>query len=193
MSEEPAANSSTGIAAGCELPFPSILALNVRTEIRYGLATDGCTALCYSMPSASTTLLAQNWDWQPEQKANLIRLRISQAPKPAIDMITEAGIIGKIGLNSSGVGVCLNAIMVRGVNWNFVPVHLALRLCLDSQSVHAAVRMLQQTGSVASACHITIADAGGGLGFECDYASIHPLNMGEGTYFLSPFSFTRSS
>ncbi|KAL8793763.1 MAG: hypothetical protein Q9195_003705, partial [Heterodermia aff. obscurata] len=124
-----------GIATATTHPFLSILALNLRTEITYGLSTqDGCTALSLSTPS--TTYLAQNWDWHPSQSPNLIHLRIH----PHLSLLTEAGLIGKIGLNAHGVGVCLNAITARGIDWRRLPVHLALRLCLDSGSRAEAVR-----------------------------------------------------
>ena len=138
--------------------------------------SDGCTALAWTTPNNGTTYLAQNWDWQTEQKRNLIRLCINQSPKPSIDMITEAGIIGKIGLNSSGIGVCLNAIRAQGVDWKKLPVHLALRACLDSVSKDQAVKRLSDAG-VASACHILVADEGGSVGLECSHQDIVQLPM----------------
>ena len=127
--------------------------MNVRTEIAYGLARDGCTAIFWKRDNSS--FLAQNWDWQEEQEKNLISLNISQKGKPAISMITEAGIIGKIGLNSRGVGVCLNAIKAPGVDFQRLPCHLALRTCLESTSTEEAVVALAKAG-VASACHILV-------------------------------------
>ena len=106
---------NSGVAAGASVPYASILALNVRTEIAYGMAKDGCTAI-YRQAEKST-YLAQNWDWQEEQQENLIGLYIRNPPKPPIAMVTEAGIIGKIGLNGCGVGVCLNAIKALGVDF----------------------------------------------------------------------------
>ncbi len=135
---------------------------------------DGCTVL--SWKTKDTNLLAQNWDWQQEQKENLINLRIRQPGKPAIDMISEAGIIGKIGLNSAGVGVCLNAIRAKGVDFGKLPCHLALRACLDSSSREEAVNTLTKAG-VASAGHITVADPSGGIGLECSHADIVLLPM----------------
>ncbi|KAL8799846.1 MAG: hypothetical protein Q9182_005595 [Xanthomendoza sp. 2 TL-2023] len=165
-----------GVAAGAEQPSSSILALNVRTEIAFGMFSDGCTAL--SWKNGDTSLLAQNWDWQEEQKNNLIRLRVKQNGKPNIDMITEAGIIGKIGLNSAGVGVCLNAIRANGVDFGKLPCHLALRRCLDSCSRREAVVALQSAG-VASSCHILLADSEGGTGVECSSADVVLLPMSD--------------
>ena len=143
------------------------------------MLSDGCTALSWKTNERS--LLAQNWDWRSEQAENLIRLQIRQKSKPSIDMITEAGIIGKIGLNSMGVGVCLNAIRVSGVNYNQLPCHLALRACLDSRSRDDAERTLrnasQPNGGISSACHILLADPTGGVGLECTSRDIVSLPM----------------
>lgn len=128
------------------------------------MSKDGCTALYWK--NEQSTSLVQNWDWQEEQKENLINLNINQPSKPAISMITEAGIIGKIGLNSSGVGVCLNAIRALGVNIERLPCHLALRACLESETTNRAVATLQRFG-VASACHILVGDAHEAIGLEC--------------------------
>ena len=119
-----------GIAEGAGVDYASILALNVRTEIAYGMAkdVDGCTAFAWKTKEAS--FLAQNWDWRYEQRDNIIKIRIEQTGFPTIHMMSEGGIIGKIGLNSSSVGVTLNAISALGVDYNKLPVHLALRTVL---------------------------------------------------------------
>ena len=144
------------------------------------MLSDGCTALSWKTDKHS--FLAQNWDWQSEQAENLIHLQIRQESKPSIDMITEAGIIGKIGINSAGVGTCLNAIRVSGVDYFKVPCHIALRVCLDSWSRDEAERTLRENhgpvlGGVSSACHILLADPAGGVGLECTSRDIVSLPM----------------
>ena len=94
-------------------------------------------------------------------------------------MITEAGIIGKIGLNSEGVGVTLNAIKAKGVDFERLPCHLALRTVLDSPSRQIAVDTLVKMG-VASSCHILVADQTGGVGLECSAVDIVQLPMDQG-------------
>ena len=159
----------------------AILALNVRTEVAYGMSQDGCTAISWKTPSGAS-FLAQNWDWQEEQKPNLIKLTTSRRldGKPAISMITEAGIIGKIGLNEKGVGVCLNAVGAIGVDFARLPVHLALRACLESKNVKEAEEKLKNYG-VATACHILIMDKQQAIGLECSSLSVlslHPDQRG---------------
>lgn len=164
-----------GVADGAETDFESVLALNVRTEIAFGMLSDGCTALSWKTSEAS--FLAQNWDWNFQQSPNIVCISIQQSPKPNIHMMSEGGIIGKIGMNSAGVGVTLNAIEAPGVSYNKLPCHLALRTALNSTSRDEAANALRQAG-VASACHITIADASsGGLGLECTAVDIVEMPM----------------
>ena len=162
------------MADGAEVELSDIIACNVRTEIAFGLFSDGCTALSWRTDDASW--LAQNWDWQQAQKQNLIILTIEQAGKPTIKMVTEAGIIGKIGLNSVGVGVCLNAIRIKGMDPTKLPCHLGLRMVLDSTSREEAVQNLEKYG-IASACHMLIADATGGVGLEWSSADVQKCMM----------------
>lgn len=49
-----------GLAAGAGSDFEDILALNVRTEIAYGMFSDGCTAFSWKVGEKS--FIAQNWD-----------------------------------------------------------------------------------------------------------------------------------
>lgn len=154
----------SGIASGASVPFESILALNVRTEIGFGMLNDGCTA--FAIKTDTDSFIGQNWDWEGQQSDNIVCARIAQDGKPTIHMMTEAGIIGKIGMNSAGVGATLNAISARGVAFDRLPCHLALRTALESTSLLEARMKLNKAG-VGSACHITIADTeNGSIGFE---------------------------
>lgn len=165
--------SRVGLADATELSLDTIVALNVRTEVAFGMYSDGCTSLSVHAPG--TAILAQNWDWKPAQRANLINLNLNGR----VSFITEAGIIGKIGLCASNVGVCLNAISALGVAHDRLPVHLALRAALDwanemadagqnkGQARAIADRLARE--GVASAAHIFISDADEAIGLECSY------------------------
>lgn len=182
-----------GLAAGAGVPFLSVLALNVRTEITFGLFTssqsqpqqpvdvpsDGCTSLGLLDASSGRSFLSQNWDWRPEQAANLIVCHVSQSGRPDIPdivMVTEAGIIGKIGFNAAGVGCCLNAICARGVDPTKLPIHFALRTVLESGSREEAIAALHKFG-LAGSGHILVADATGSTGLECTPLGIEELAM----------------
>ncbi|KAK5171367.1 uncharacterized protein LTR77_004511 [Saxophila tyrrhenica] len=172
-----------GLADGADVELADIIACNVRTEIAFGMFSDGCTALSWRTEGAS--FLAQNWDWMEAQKANLVVLTIKQEGKPGIKLVTEAGLIGKIGLNDAGVGVCLNAIRVKGMDATKLPCHLGLRMVLESRSREEAVRRLEEFG-IASSCHMLIADAEGGIGLEWSSSDVQKCEMnGEKQVFHS--------
>lgn len=191
-----------GIGEGANLPFLTILAMNLRQEISMGLESDGCTSFAWK--TDTTSLLAQNWDWEPPQQQNLINLNIKRTTKPSITMITEAGLLGKIALNSSGVGVCINAIRARGVDFTRLPVHLAIRAALDSTSAASALARLDKAG-VASAVHLLIGDATGSTSVEYSNLDIIKFEMEDGViahsnHFIgkhvegvNPASFSRDS
>ncbi|KAK5957348.1 hypothetical protein OHC33_001721 [Knufia fluminis] len=167
-----------GLADGAGVEYETILALNVRTEIGYGMLNDGCTAFAWKTKTGS--FIAQNWDWEGQQSGNIVVARIAQEGKPTIHMMTEAGIIGKIGMNSAGVGVTLNAIAAKGVSFDKLPCHLALRTALESTSLQEARVKLNKAG-VASACHIQVADAEtGSIGFENTAFDQAELQMKDG-------------
>jgi isopenicillin-N N-acyltransferase-like protein len=110
------------------------------------------------------------------QAQNLICLKIKLETGLSIQMVTEAGIIGKIGMNGKGVGCTLNAIKAKGVSFSKLPCHLALRTVMESESRAAALSTLEKAG-VASACHILVADVTGGTGLECSSEDIVKLEM----------------
>lgn len=144
-----------GIARGAGVEFEDILTLNTRSEIALTNAPDGCTALAITEPRTSKTWLAQNWDWKGDQSSALLFLKINQQDKPNIQMITEGGIIGKIGCNDAGVGVCLNAITTSTVERK-VPIHLGLRAVLDSFTFEEALSSINDN-QIAAPAHILIA------------------------------------
>jgi len=126
-----------GIAAGAKIREPLwIYALNSRSEILALDASVGvneCTALWFQ----STALLGQTWDWgrRLEQLAVLLQIRISE--DQTIQMLTEPGIIGKIGMNSHGIGTCLNILRINKPLIG-VPIHIVLRAVLESKTIEEA-------------------------------------------------------
>jgi isopenicillin-N N-acyltransferase-like protein len=147
-----------GIAEGSGFSLAEILCLNVRSEIvlqgaQVALHLDGgCTSCAFTpwITAHQETLLAQNWDWKLAEKAGCILLHIQQAHKPDILMITEAGIVGKIGFNSAGVGVGLNALASdKRIDAQTVPLHIALRGVLNSRTLSDAI---QAAGKMPLAC-----------------------------------------
>ncbi|MCW1928684.1 C45 family autoproteolytic acyltransferase/hydolase [Bhargavaea beijingensis] len=146
-----------GVADGAGIRFEDILALNARSEIALTATPDGCTS--FAQHKGGKTWLGQNWDWKSSQIDSLLDIEIEQEGKPSVRMITEGGIIGKVGCNSAGVGVCLNALMTR--TWQpKVPIHLGLRAVLDSHTFGEASEAVSD-GRMASPAHFLIASKSG--------------------------------
>ncbi|WP_262927292.1 C45 family autoproteolytic acyltransferase/hydolase [Phytohalomonas tamaricis] len=152
-----------GIAEAANVDPLDILVLNSRSEIALThfqpAQSDGCSALAQRHPDTKEQWLAQNWDWKHEAGDTLILLSAAPDDKPAFHMVTEAGIIGKIGFNDQGVGVCLNALR-SSICRPKLPIHVMLRRVLESDSVEHALDMIDDLG-VASPAHFLIADGAG--------------------------------
>ena len=169
-----------GIARGAGRPFGEILALNARTEIMpasflAGVDSGECTAIAID-PSASSgggVLLAQNWDWVGSQRQAMILLRVRDGAEPGCLTLTEAGMLAKIGLNSSGLGLCLNILrsVFDGAGTG-VPVHVLLRALLKCASVRDAIAFASRL-SFGGSSNILMADRGG----DCASLEFSPQGM----------------
>jgi isopenicillin-N N-acyltransferase-like protein len=134
------------IAEAADLPPWKIYALNARTEIINRKAPE-CTALYF----ARNRILGQNWDW-----------------------LIEPGMLAKIGMNSCGLGVCLN-ILLQPHGGAGVPVHVVLRAVLDSMSIEQAKQEIMRSGN-DKASHLLLGDARGGcFGMELAAEGVHEL------------------
>jgi isopenicillin-N N-acyltransferase-like protein len=158
-----------GLAEGSRFELAEILALNARSEITLNArmldsrVLDACTAFAAlgRATVAGTTVLCQNWDWRATQREALVLLLIERPGRPSITMLTEAGIIGKIGYNSTGLGVCLNAIVTDQVDAGKVPLHIVLRGILEARNLGEAIGAVGRAG-IASAANFLVAQHGNG-------------------------------
>ncbi|HTY55936.1 MAG TPA: C45 family peptidase [Candidatus Binataceae bacterium] len=133
-----------GIAEGAKARLEDVVAINARTEMMFKegvkLIQAECTSLAATPEAVGNqhTLIGQNWDWMPQIQKNCVLLDIEQASKPRVITFTEAGIVGKIGMNSAGVGLCCN-LLVGAETAPGVPFHLLCRGILNSSSMGDAV------------------------------------------------------
>lgn len=149
-----------GVAKGASVDFEDILALNARSEIVLTQNNmDGCTSFAVMPPVGEKAFLAQTWDWKSAQSRSLVMAKIRQQNKPAINMVTEGGIIGKIGQNNCGLGVCLNALRAN-VKSNQLPVHLGLREVLNARDIHEAHNKVVN-GKLGSSANFMVAQDNG--------------------------------
>lgn len=175
-----------GIAEGASVEFNEIIALNVRSEIALALAPtaappDACSAFSISSGNGSDKKRwhAQNWDWKGDQLKNMVVLDIETPEGCRLFTVTEAGIVGKIGFNQFGVGVTLNAIRASGTDKTKLPIHLLLRLALESASVSKALDVVKSSGGCGSSAHLLVCDHNSAVGIEVSPFGFGLLNPGQ--------------
>ena len=146
-----------GIAEGADVDFEDILAINTRSEVMFAAKARAaqeharmpaeCTSFAV-IPRASAnghTLIGQNWDWLPHSFETCMVLEVRQDAGPDFVTVVEAGLLAKTGMNSSGVGVCANA-LVSDADQGLpgVPFHLVLRGLFDAENLSDALTVAQQ-------------------------------------------------
>ncbi len=151
------ADEIEGIAEGAGVPAHRIWVLNARSELMAG-APDGCT----SVFAPKHGLLGQNWDWLALLEPLMAVLRIERADGLRLLTLTEPGMVGKIGCNSAGLGVCLNFVYAPGP-LDGVPVHIVLRDLLEQSSLAAARSRIEAAGGGRAANVLLGSARDGGL------------------------------
>jgi len=114
-----------------------IYALNGRTEL-LNLNPMECTSLAFREHG----LIGQNWDWESEVEELAVILDIEKEDGHRIITMTEPGMIGKIGMNHSGLGVCLNFMTIEEYQPYGVPLHVLLRAILECNNVPQALSLI---------------------------------------------------
>jgi len=137
-----------GIAEGAGVDAEDVLALNVRTEVMYGMdprpatGVRECTVIgaAAQVTAGEGALIAQNWDWKPAARETCVLLAMRPAGRPGFVTFVEAGLLAKCGLNEAGIGLATNALtssLDRGAPG--VPYHAILRRVLTSSTHDEAV------------------------------------------------------
>lgn len=166
-----------GIAKGAQLEFEDILALNTRSEISLTNyentplnpqpppeITDGCTAVAQLSCDKSTLILAQNWDWLEALQDGTVILDVHAPDGTKFYTLTEAGLVAKIGINSYGVGICINALRCGAFSASRLPTHLMARYVLEyGQDFDDTVEMSSKYGG-ACTFNMMAADTRGKFG-----------------------------
>lgn len=147
-----------GIAQGAGEREELLLALNARTELLAGTPARECSAVGFSSRATEdgSTLLGQNWDWHPDLRGSRVVWCIAPPDQEQwLCTFTEAGLVAKIGLNSRGVGCCMNILgsTADGDTSESLPIHVAVRVLLECCStLPQAMRVLLNERFAASTC-----------------------------------------
>ena len=113
-----------GVAEAGGVSLEQVMLINVRNQIATALE-GACTSVAVEAGASSTGtgMVAQNWDNDPA--ADPFSLVLTRRPDngPAHLNFTQPGVIGYMGLNEPGIGICVNTLpapaLGRGVPWYF--------------------------------------------------------------------------
>lgn len=155
-----------GIAEGARLELGDVLAINTRTELLAGARvdscraarrSDGCTAVAV-LPEASAdghTLMAQNWDWLAPCLNTVVVLEVERDDGPGYVTVVEAGLLAKVSMSSSGLGVCTNFLLTEDdPGADGLPYHATLRALLDADTLPEALAILRALSPASSAGYL---------------------------------------
>jgi isopenicillin-N N-acyltransferase like protein len=153
-----------------------IFAVNARSEIAQ-FGQNECTAAFFP----NTGLLGQTWDWFAAAKDLIAVVQIELPGGHTFVMMTEPGIIGKIGLNSAGLGVCLNY-LTDPEDRRGLPIHILMRAILDSASIADAKQRIEAAGNGRSGNLLIGAADGDALSIEFRNAASYVLPADKKVY-----------
>lgn len=149
-----------GIADGAGVPLADVILINCRTEMMFGQSElkmvcreleDGCTGLVVLPEHAASGGLmhALNWDWLQEcaDTGIVLRMRRDGADQPDLLLFTEAGALGRHGLNSAGLSMSVNFLSSDRDYRQLADVPLALvrRKMLEAPDMDSAMKVLWRT------------------------------------------------
>lgn len=158
------ADEMEGIAEGAGLPLEHVAALNARTEVLAAIRSRS-RGECSTVVSLGEdyTVALQTWDWHDSLSDLWLRWTIEHPDGRTVHTVTEFGIVGKIGINASGVGVFINILHHEADGGTIgVPVHILARSILDDAEDlnEALVRVASARVSASSA--LTLVQSVGG-------------------------------
>jgi isopenicillin-N N-acyltransferase like protein len=174
-----------GIAVGAGRDLREIIAINARTELMYGVKQrPECTSIGIStvVSTDGHIRLAQNWDWRPTLAGSLILWALHFDEGPDVLTLTEAGMVGKIGINASGLGMCINLLKSDTDHAGpAVPMHIILRHVLeDAHSVEEAITLINAADRCTSCFHMLVDHNGALAGVEATPAGQRMLRSASG-------------
>jgi isopenicillin-N N-acyltransferase like protein len=178
----PLAEELHGMAAGAGQPVERLATINARTEVLAALgpaARGECSTVVFLGDEFAEPVAMQNWDWFAGMAANWLVWTIPHEDGRVTTTVTEYGILGKIGINSAGIGVLFNILHHRsdGARANGIPVHVLARQALDTATDANAALLTIANATVAASTAMTVV-AGVGAGKTAITAELWPDGPG---------------
>lgn len=149
------AREVAGLAEGAGLPLWQLAALNARTEILAVMPTppEGeCSTAVHAPLGDQAPRTIQTWDWHDSLVPQGLMLQLLGSTGLEVKLFTEFGMLGKIGVNSAGLGLHFNILHHASDNDAAeVPVHaVARRVLEEARSVDEAIDLARSARVSAS-------------------------------------------
>ncbi len=155
-----------GLADGAGLEHWQLGVLNARTEIlaTVGAIGEGECSTVVTLPADAAPRTVQTWDWHDVSNDHTLVVRARVRPDHEVRYFTEFGILGKIGLNSAGIGVHFNILNHAGDGEGIgVPVHVVARAVLDRARTLEEAVSIASSAAVSASTVLTIVSYAGGV------------------------------
>jgi isopenicillin-N N-acyltransferase-like protein len=155
----PLAEELRGQAEGAGLEVWELGLLNARTEIlaTVGAMGEGECSTSVHAPTTGPPRTLQTWDWHDVSNDETLVVSAPGSAGREVRYFTEFGILGKIGVNGSGLGVHFNILNHTddgdGIG---VPVHAVARAIIDrARTIDDAVA-IARSASVSASTVLTV-------------------------------------
>lgn len=185
------ADEVLSIAEGAGLEPWHLAALNGRSEIltRSKLEFPGECSTVVHLAEEGPPQTIQTWDWQSEMCEVKLVWRYDSRPGWTVKTFTEFGVLGKLGVNSAGLGLHFNLLQHtadgEGVG---IPVHLIARRVLDEAESLEDVRDIAKSSPVTASAALTVVAREGqryaARSFELSPAGVAELEPNDSGFLL---------
>lgn len=153
------AEEIAGIATGAGMPLWQVGAVNARTEILAAARARGPSecSTAVSIPLRGTPRTIQTWDWNDSLRDTPMAWTYEPRPGHVVRGLTEFGILGKIGVNSAGLGVHFNILRHASDHDRIgVPVHAVARRILDEASTVDEAAEIARSARLSASTVLTV-------------------------------------
>ena len=176
-----------GVAEGAGQALDQLYALQLLDEewayrARSGAASPPKCSSLASVNADGSSWLAQNMDLGDYTDGFQVMLRIDDRYHPSALVFTTAGMLGLMGVNAAGLGVCVNSLPQLPSAPEGLPVAFVLRRLLQARSLSEAADLVQALPHATNQ-HYLIAEPGAARSFEAsaggvtEYLSPDPLRI----------------
>jgi len=161
-----------GMAESSGVPLDDLMLLQVRNQLR---GDGACTAfaLAADQTADGVGIVAQNWDNDPALDPFTLVLTRRPQGKPAILDVTQAGLIAYIGINSAGIGLCMNTLPAPSREVG-VPHYFTVRRIYESVDLDSAAASVERA-SRAIPANIVLSTPQGPADLEVTLDAVHVL------------------